>query len=330
MGDKALKIAYMGSPGFAVPALDALLRGGHEIACVVTQPDRIRGRGGKILPTPVSLFAEGKGLPVFKPERLSGNADFMLALEKAEPDLIVVAAYGKILPKSLLGLPALGCVNIHASLLPEYRGAAPVQRAILDGKRETGVTLMYMTEELDKGDMIAAARTDVSDLNAGELADVLAGLGAGLLTDMIPALADGTAPRVPQDESKATYAEKIAKAEGLVDLRRSADEAVRKVRAMTPAPGAFVYNGGERIVITKARAVSKEEWPAFAGPGMGQIKAYETAGPGTALAVSKEGIGIRTDDGVFLIEELKAPGKKAMHVREYIKGNAFDTDSPMS
>ena len=330
MGDKALKTAFMGSPGFAVPALEALCRAGHRIVCVATQPDRPRGRGGKVLPTPVSAYAEQNGLPVLKPERLAGNADFARALAEAGPDLIVVAAYGKILPKSLLGLPALGCVNIHASLLPEYRGAAPVQRAILDGKRETGVTLMYMAEELDKGDMIATARTDVSDLNAGELTDVLARLGAGLLMDMIPLLAAGTAPRIPQDESKATYAEKVSKAEGHIDLRESACEAARRVRAMTPAPGAFVHNGDERIVVTEARAMGPEEWLAFAGAGGRLPAAYGDAGPGTVLAISKDGIGIRTGDGVLLVEALKAPGRKAMPVREYIKGNAFGTERPLT
>ncbi|MCL1895185.1 MAG: methionyl-tRNA formyltransferase [Clostridiales bacterium] len=330
MSDKTLSVVFMGSPDFAAPALEALHRAGHRIVCVVTQPDRVRGRGGKVLPTPVSVYAQENGLPLLKPERIKDNEDFLRALQKAGPDLIVVAAYGKILPKSLLGLPALGCVNIHASLLPEYRGAAPVQRAILDGKRETGVTLMYMAEELDKGDMIATARTDVSELNAGGLTDRLARLGAGLLTDMIPALVNGTAPRIPQDESKATYAEKISKAEGQIDLRKSAGEAVLKVRAMTPAPGAFVMNGGERIVVTEARGIDPEDWPAFDVSGGDLREMYDKSEPGTVLAVSKEGIGIRTGSGVFLIEALKAPGRKAMPVREYIKGNSFETERPLA
>jgi len=312
VSDPKLKIVYMGSAGFAVPALDALLKGGHEIAAVVTQPDRARGRGGRVQPTPVGLFAEKAGMPLLKPESLKSDEGFARALREAAPDLIVVAAYGKLLPKFVLEIPALGCVNIHASLLPEYRGAAPVQRAILDGKSEAGVTLMYMAEGLDAGDMIRAAKTDISCMNAGELTDKLAGLGAELLMKELPLLAEGTAPRVPQDEGRATYAKKIDKAEGRIEFERAAEEIALKVRAMTPAPGAYILKDGERIGVTAAGALG----PDYEG--------YGDASPGTVLNVSKQGIAVRAGEGVFLIEALKMPGRKAMPVGEYLKGNTFD------
>jgi len=319
----------MGSSDFAVPALDALQREGHRISLVVTQPDRVRARGGKVLPTPVGLFAVTNGLPLVKPETLKENEVFWRALEEAAPDLIVVASYGKLLPMPLLKLPPLGCVNIHASLLPEYRGAAPIQRAILDGKQETGVTLIYMSGALDAGDMIAAVRTNVSDMNAGELTETLARLGAELLTDRLPAIADGTAPRVTQDERLATYAEKIEKADGHLDLRGTAGEAARRVRAMTPTPGAYVMKRGERVVVTAARAISPDEYLAREAAGEVPAGTYEAAAPGTAMAVSKKGIDIRTGGGVLLVEALKMPGKKAMPVCEYLKGNSFDMSEPL-
>ena len=332
MNSEAINIVFMGSPQYAVTALEWLITAGQRVTCVVTQPDRARGRGGRVLPTPVGTYAEGMGLPVLKPERLKGNQDFIQALEKAAPDLIVVAAYGKILPKPLLELPPLGCVNIHASLLPEYRGAAPVQRAILDGKRETGVTLMYMSEGLDTGDMIACVKAAADDANAGELTDRLARIGAKLLTDMLPEIAEGTAPRIPQDDTKATYAEKISKAEGHIDLHGSADEAARKVRAMTPSPGAYVLAGGERIVITEAIAAGPEECPAGAYRD-GHCVAVDgkTAAPGTVVAVpGGDGIHVCMGEGILLIKALKAPGRKAMPVSEYLKGNAFDAAVPLA
>ena len=318
-----IKIVFMGSSEFAVPALEALHEAGYTIPYVVTQPDRIRGRGNKIIPTPVGEYAQNKGLELLKPERIKENEEFLQALAEAAPNLIVIVAYGKILPKSVLELPPLGCVNIHASLLPEYRGAAPIQRAILDGKQELGVTLMFVSEGLDTGDMITTAETAASDMNAGVLTGVLAQLGAKILIDTLPDIADGSVSRVQQDESKATYAEKIEKSDEKLDLNESVENIVRRVRAMAPSPGAYVLKGGERVVVTKARSVelarSDEALKEFC----------RTAMPGFALAVPGEGIYVRAGDGLFLIEELKIPGKKAMPVREYLKGNVFDTSEPL-
>ena len=320
MSDLKMKIVYMGSAEFAVPALEALVKAGQKITAAVTQPDRARGRGGRIRPTPVGLYAETAGIPLLKPERLTGDEGFEKALRQAAPDLIVVAAYGKILPEFALKIPPLGCVNIHASLLPEYRGAAPVQRAILDGKRETGVTLMYVAEELDTGDMISAAKTCVGDKNAGELTEELAMLGAELLIGKLPLLADGTAPRIPQDDSKATYAQKVDKAEGGLKFGQAAEEIALRVRAMTPAPGAYVIKNDKRIGITAARMLGADEIEAA-------YDGYTGAVPGTVLSVSRQGIAVRAGEGAILIEALKMPGRKAMPVAEYLKGNAFDIKS---
>jgi len=308
----------MGSAEFAVPALEALMNAGYKIPAVVTQPDRARGRGGHTRPTPVGLYAENAGLTLLKPERLKENEEFAQALRNTEPDLIVVAAYGKILPKLLLEIPPLGCVNIHASLLPEYRGAAPVQREILDGKRETGVTLIYVNEELDSGDIIAMAKVDASGMNAGELTGVLARLGAELLLEELPLLALGTAPRIPQDETKATYAEKIEKTDGCLDFGQTAEAIELRVRAMTPSPGAYIIKDDEKIGVTAARALRPDE---------NIYETYDDAAPGTVIAVTKQGIAVRAGEGVVLIEALKMPGRKAMPVAEYLKGNVFDLKS---
>jgi len=308
----------MGSADFAVPALEAIYEAGYEIPYVVTQPDRVRGRGGRVLPTPVGGYAEKKGLKLLKPERIKDNEEFTLALKNAAPDLIVVAAYGKILPELILEIPPLGCVNIHASLLPEYRGAAPVQRVILDGRAETGVTLIHMSEGLDSGDIIASIKTAATGMNTGELTETLARLGAGLLIEKLPLIADGTAPRLPQDGTKATYADKIEKDEGCLSFDRTAKEIEIRVRAMTPVPGAFIMRDGERIGVIRARALD---------PGDGPYEGQEEAVPGTVLNVSKQGIAVRAADGAVLIEEIRMPGRKAMPVEEYLKGNSFDFGS---
>jgi len=310
----------MGSAEFAVPALEKLVGAGYEILYVVTQPDKARGRGGRVLPTPVGLCAEKWGLRPLKPESLKGNDEFVRTLAEAAPDLMVVAAYGRILPKAVLEIPRLGCVNIHASLLPEYRGAAPVQRVILDGRSETGVTLMYMAEGLDTGDIISSTKVEILAKDAGELTEVLAGLGAELLIKEIPRIAGGTAPRVRQDETKATYAEKIEKAEGLLDFGGGAEGIALRVRAMTPVPGAYILKGDKRIGVTKALAID----PDSAGEA---YEAYNEAEPGTVMSVSRQGIVVRAGEGAVIIEAVKMPGRKAMPVAEYLKGNDFTEKS---
>jgi methionyl-tRNA formyltransferase len=286
-----------------------------------------------MLPTPVKAYALEAGLKVLEPDRIRGNQTFQETLKKAAPDLLVVASYGKILPKETLDLPARGAVNIHASLLPEYRGAAPIQRVILDGREETGVSLIFMGEGLDDGAVIATVRVGVSDLDAGALTERLAEAGADLLMEFLPRLLDGTASSVAQDESKATYAAKIEKSDARVDFTKRAAEIVRLVRAMSPTPGAYALRDGrseggeERIGIAKARVATGAE-EAEASESRTVTGAGEnSAAPGQVVSVSKDGIFVGTGQGLLVIEAVKMPGKRLMTVADYLRGNAFPKTS---
>ena len=246
----------MGTPDFAVPALAALVEAGHQVCCVYTQPPRPGGRRGKELtPTPVHRKAEELGIPVRHPASLKG-AEEQAAFAALGADVAVVAAYGLILPQVVLDAPKLGCLNIHASLLPRWRGAAPVQRAILAGDSVTGVTIMQMEAGLDTGPMLAVARTPVEDKTAGELTEELAEIGARL---MVEVLADLPARRAePQPDLGVTYAKKIDKAESRIDWTHAAEQVERQIRAFTPAPGAWFELEGERYRVLKAEVVNRE------------------------------------------------------------------------
>lgn len=325
----------MGSSDFAAPALRALTQHpGVQIPLVITQPDRPRDRGKKLLPTPVKQFAESAGIPVMTPERLSDQT-VLETLRKTAPDLIVVASYGKILPKSILEVPGCGCVNIHASLLPKYRGAAPIRWAIAAGEPETGVTLIYMGEGLDDGDMIAQRRVPISSfVNAGasvylkhelspetRLTRVLAEAGAELLLEMLPRIADGTAPRIPQDEALATYTRKIAKEDAHIDFSQSEREVLRRIRIANPNPGAYAMIGDCRVKIVSARIPGGEELRGAMSESLPGTEAGAEAG--TVLSVSPQGVFVQTGDGVLVIDAIGMPGKKPMLVADYLRGNAF-------
>jgi methionyl-tRNA formyltransferase len=308
MTNADVKIVYMGTPDFALPALSALVSENWNVSLVVTQPDRPRGRGKSVTPSPVKCRALELSLPIAQPESIKDNTEFINCITDMHPDLIVVAAYGKILPRELLDIPRLGCVNIHASLLPKYRGAAPIHRAVEAGETETGITLMHMAEELDAGDVIAAARIDIAGMNTGQVHDLLAPLGAKLLTDTLPAIVAGTALRVAQDHDAATYAPMVRKAEGHIDFNESALVIERKIRAMNPTPGAYAFLDGEQMKIARAHVC--EDVP--------------DAEPGALLHVSQGGIAVAARDGVIILDMIQLPGKKPLRVSEYIKGNAVD------
>ena len=247
-----LRVIFMGTPDFAVPALIALVEAGHEVACVYTQPPRPAGRGKQLQPSPVQREAEARGIPVRHPVSLKG-AEEQAEFAALNADVAIVAAYGLILPRSVLDAPRHGCINIHASLLPRWRGAAPIQRAILAGDAETGVTIMQMEAGLDTGPMLAEVRTAVDGKTAGELTAELAELGGRLLLEV---LADLPAhPPRPQPDDGVTYAAKIDKAESRLDFTRPAVEVERQVRAFAPAPGAFFELEGERYRILAAEVV---------------------------------------------------------------------------
>lgn len=323
-----MNIVYMGTPDFAVPALRRIFEDGHQVSLVVTQPDKPRERGKKILPTPVKALAESLCLPVAQPERIKNNTEFINLLKNIKPDLVVVAAYGKILPPELLSIPRLGCVNIHASLLPRHRGAAPIQRSILSGDKETGVTLMHMSEGMDEGDMIAARSTIIDHKTAGELHDELAALGAVLLSETLPALEAGTAPREKQNESLATYAPMIFKKDGLVDFSRNPEEIERRIRAMSPWPGAYTYYKGEQMKLISAKIPSIRERNELLETETEKNSLIpDIAIPGTICYAGKNGIGIKTGGELLLLTRIQMPGKRAMDVSEYLKGNKIEIGS---
>lgn len=303
----------MGTPAFALPALEALAASGHTIVCVVTQPDRPRDRGKHNQPSPVAARAAELGLPLAKPASLKAAGDLFPALEAEKPDLAVVVAYGKILPPVWLALPRLGCINIHGSLLPAYRGAAPVQRAVLAGEPETGVTLMYLSEGMDEGDTISSRSTPVDRKTSGELLEELARMGAALLLETLPAIFAGTAPRTPQDHANASYAPMLRKEDGSIVFTDSAAAIERQIRAMQPWPVARALYRGEPIRFLEAIVR-----PAVAD-----------ATPGQILAADRNGLDIATGQGVLRVTKLQAPGKRAMEVSEYCKGNRIEIGSVM-
>ncbi len=302
-----MKIIYMGTPEFAMPALRMLYEEGHEIPLVVTRPDRARNRN-KVTPTPVKELALSLGLEVVQPDRITGNEEFLTQVKEIAPDMIVVASYGRILPPELLAIPPLGCINIHGSLLPKYRGASPVQTAILKGETETGVTLMHMAEGLDTGDMITVRTLPVEDKTYGQVLEELGVLGAELLKDTLPALADGTAARTVQNDAEATYAPIISKKDGLIDFARSPREIECQVRAFQPWPGAFTYWKGEMMKILKALPLDKSTDKA----------------PGTVLAAGKDGIDVAAGGQILRITHLQMPGKKGMEASAFLRGNSME------
>jgi methionyl-tRNA formyltransferase len=302
-----MSIIFMGTPDFAVPALEALAKSSLSVSLAVTQPDRPRGRGHKMVPTPVKAACERLGISVAQPESIRGNDDFFSLVSGLEPDLIVVAAYGRILPKELLDIPRMGCVNIHASLLPRYRGAAPIQRAIEAGDSVTGVTLMRMSEGLDEGDILDIREVPVGDSDTGELTSLLACAGAEMLISDLSALLAGEIIAVPQDEALATYAPMISKEEGRISFAGDAQRVLCHVRAMNPFPGAYALLHGEKLKVKKAR--------------MGEV-ITSFMKPGTVISAENSGIAVATGaEGSIIIEELQLPGGRAMSASDFLRGH---------
>lgn len=302
-------VVYMGTPEFAAVPLKALTDGGYDVKLVLTQPDRARDRGKRIKPSPVKEAALEAGLEVLQPEKLKGNEELFERIRGAEPDFVIVAAYGRILPPEVLEIPKFGCINIHASLLPRFRGAAPVQRCIMAGDEKTGVTLMYMEEGLDTGDMIAKAETFVGRKNAGELTAELSEMGAELLMSVLPSVAEGTAEREAQDGSLAVYAPMIEKKEGKIDFTNSAESIERLARALTPGTGAYALYGSTRVKILEADAVE-------ASGGARE--------PGTIIRTGKDGIFVACGEGELIVKKLQVQGKKPVSAADYLKGNTME------
>ena len=304
-----LRIVFMGTPDLAATVLKAELDAGYNIVAAVTQPDKPKGRGGKVAMSPVKELCLEKGIPVLQPERAKSD-EFFEELQGFKPDMITVAAYGKILPKRVLDLPKYGCINVHTSLLPKYRGAAPIQWPILNGDSETGATIMFMDEGCDTGDIIAQKRIAIAEDETGEtLHDKVAAAGAKLLCELIPAIADGTATRTPQNHAESTYVGMMDKELGKLDFSKSAKELERYVRGLSPWPGTFTFVNGKLLKIKKAF-----------------VKENSTkAAPGTVLR-GKGSLDIVTADGILAVTELQPEGKKAMGAGDFLNGIKGDLE----
>ncbi|MCY9513697.1 methionyl-tRNA formyltransferase [Paenibacillus apiarius] len=302
------KIVFMGTPAFAVPSLEMLLQEGYEVAAVVTQPDRPVGRKRVLTPTPVKAAALEHGLAVWQPEKLrvSSAIEDMRALQ---PDLIVTAAYGQILPKSVLDIPRLGCINVHGSLLPKYRGGAPIQRSIMNGEPVTGVTIMYMAEGMDTGDMISRVEVPITDAdNAGTMFEKLSAAGSDLLCRTLPELIAGRVEAVPQNHDEATYAPNLKREDEQLDWTRPARDLFNQVRGLVPFSGAYTTWNGEVFKVWACEA-----------PGDSSANAGGRE-PGTVLNVDGSGIEVQTGAGTLCLTQVQPAGKKAMPAAEFVRG----------
>lgn len=301
-----MRIVFMGTPDFAVPSLKALVDAGHEVCGVFTQPDKPKNRGMKFQASPVKEFSLSIGIPVFQPAKMR-DGEAMGILQELSPELIVVAAYGKILPPDILSLPRLGCVNVHSSLLPKYRGAAPINWAILNGEEETGVTIMYMAEGLDTGDILAQEATLICiEENAAQLFERLANIGAKLLVETVEQLGTGTVKAVPQDDSLSCYASMLSKELSPVDWSKTARQLHDQVRGLYPWPSATAVLDGVRCKILRTSL----------------SELHTEQAPGIVLQADKRGLRISCGGGgVLEIEELQPDGKKAMAASAFLMGH---------
>ena len=299
-----MRVIFAGTPDFAASALAALIEAGHEILVVLTQPDRPKGRGMKLTPSPVKTLALQHNLPVWQPENLKDTA-VQQQLRDLQADVMVVAAYGLLLPAAVLNIPEHGCLNIHASLLPRWRGAAPIQRAIEAGDVESGVCIMQMDVGLDTGDVLLSRNTPITDdTTAAQLHDALAVIGAEAVVEALAKLSELTA--VPQPETGVTYAQKLSKADAEIDWALGAKQIHNKIRALNPVPGAWSSLNGQVIKV----------WASSV------LKMSSTAVEGSIVVADKQGIAVQTGEGVVLITELQASGSKRMAAAAFVAGHA--------
>ncbi len=314
-----MKIVYMGTPEFAVPPLKRIIEEGYEVAAVFTQPDKPKGRSGKPAPSPVKEAALEAGLNICQPEKLRDEENVKL-LQDINPDMIVVAAYGQILPESILNIPKYGCINIHASLLPKYRGAAPIERSILDGETVTGVTTMYMAKGLDTGDIIEQVSTEITKADTGAvLRERLSYMGADLIISTMKKLEAGTAERIPQDDSKSNYAKMLSKDMGIIDFSKSAEEIERQIRALNPWPMSFTKIAGKTAKIYQAEVLDT----AVSGSD-GNSEGSVNYAPGEITEVTKKSFTIACGEGALRIKRLQPEGKKEMDAASYLNGNKLE------
>ena len=304
-----MKILFMGTPDFAVFSLKALIAAGHELCGVVTQPDKPRGRGYTLTPPPVKVTATEAGIPVYQPATLR-DEEFAALLSELDPDICVVVAYGKILPENVLKYPKHGCINVHGSLLPEYRGAAPMQRAIMDGKAVTGITTMYMDVGLDTGDMLLRSEVDILENdNFEDIHDKLGKCGADLLVETVAAIANGSAVRIPQNEAEATYAAKITKADCFIDFSKDAKCVHDLIRGLSPIPLSFTHTpDGKLLKVTASK-----------------LSALSKTGAGAGEVISLEGgITVACGQGAVTLLGVVPEGRSRMSAEDFIRGRKIN------
>jgi len=300
-----MNIMFMGTPDFAEKSLRKLIEKGFKVTSVVSQPDKQKGRGHKVCMTPVKEYALSQNIEVYQPTKLK-DGSFIEVLDRHKPDIIVVAAYGRILPEYIINYPKYGCINVHASLLPEYRGAAPIQRAVIDGKDKTGVTIMQMDTGLDTGDILMAMETDIGEYEtSGELFDRLADIGGELLCGVLYKIEKGEISPRKQDNSKATYAKMIEKGEAQIDWTKSEKEVSKLICGMSPSPSAFTYYNGETVKIIEAEKI---EYSGNEKPGC--IIGYK----------KNDGLMVKCGENAIKIKVLQTAGKRKMSVDDYVNG----------
>lgn len=303
-----MKVVFMGTPDFAVPVLEALIKN-HNVVAVVSQPDKPKGRGKKLQPTPVKAVAEANNIPVYQPERIKDD-EFIDFLETIEADIYVVVAYGQLLSQRILDIPKYGCVNVHGSLLPKYRGAAPIQWSIINGEEKTGVTIMYMVRKCDAGDMILKREIEIDPEDTYEtLHDKMAPVGAEALIDALNLIENGDVKAEKQDNSLSCYASMITKDMGIIDWSKSSKEIKNKIRGFNPVPAAYTKYDDDVLKIFKADIV----------------EGYENGEIGEILVVDKKhGFTVKTGDGAIMITEIQAKGGKRMNCADYMRGHQIE------
>ena len=314
-----MKLIFMGTPDFAKESLEAVYNAGYEILAVVTNPDRPKGRGMKMVESPVKEFAKEKGLEIYQPEKVKKNIEFIEELKKLNPDIICVVAYGKILPKEVLEIPKLGCINVHGSLLPKYRGASPIQWAVLNGDKETGITTMYMDEGMDTGDMILKEKVTIGeDETTGELWNRLSKIGGELLVKTLKEIEKGSAPREKQGDN-FTVAPMLDKKMAKIDWEnKSAREIKNLVRGLNPIMGAYSFLNGKKIKFWKVAIATNKE----------KAKDVEKLKNGTVIVSNpKDGLFIKTKNGVIKVLEIQGENAKRMPIQDFLRGNKIEVNS---
>lgn len=303
-----MNVLFMGTPDFAVPVLEELIKH-HNVVAVVSQPDKPKGRGKKLQPTPVKVVAEANGIDVYQPDRIK-NEEFVNVLKSIEADIYIVVAYGQILSQEILDIPKYGCINVHGSLLPKYRGAAPIQWAIINGEEKTGVTIMYMVKALDSGDMILKKEIEINLEDTYEtLHDKMAPIGAKALIEAIDLIEKGESKPEKQDDTLTCYAQMITKDMGAIDWSKSSTEIKNKVRGFNPVPAAYTNYNDDMLKIFNVEI----------------LEGYEKGNCGEIIDVDKKkGFIVKTGDGAVLVKEVQAKGGKKMNCADYIRGHEIE------